>query len=337
MEFDWNGPATEDSGIFGLPWSAEASSLVLLPVPWAATVSYGSGAELGPEAILKASKQVDLYSEWLPEVWKYKTAMLPSPSGLMESNSATRKRVEQLLNALWEGQNKPSNAAETAQINQACKAMNEAVKAACLNQLNQGKRLGLVGGDHSTPLGYYQALGEHHGSFSILQIDAHADLRKAYEGFIYSHASIMYNALEQVAGIEALVQVGIRDLCEEEADLAKKHGKVHLHTDAQMQAHVLEGKGFETWVAALLQSLGKEVYISVDIDGLDPSLCPSTGTPVPGGLTFYQACRLVHMVVESGRKVIGFDLVEVVPGPTEWDANVGARMLFQLCAAVHAS
>ncbi len=335
MEFDWNGPATEDSGIFGLPWSAEASSLVLLPVPWAATVSYGNGAERGPEAILNASKQVDLYSDWLPEIWKYKTALLSAPEGLEESNLATRKLVEKVLADLWEGQHNSST--EIEQINQACASMNAAVKAACLAHLRQGKRLGLVGGDHSTPLGYYQALGEHHGSFSMLQIDAHADLRKAYEGFTYSHASIMYNSLAQVPSIEVLVQVGIRDLCQEEAELANEHAKVHLHTDAQMQAHLLEGKGFEAWVASLLKPLGNEVYISVDIDGLDPSLCPSTGTPVPGGLSFYQACRLVQMVVESGRKVIGFDLVEVVPGPTEWDANVGARMLFQLCAAVHAS
>jgi agmatinase len=334
MEFDWNGPATEDSGIFGLPWSAEESPLVLLPVPWAATVSYGNGAERGPEAILNASKQVDLYSDWLPEIWKYKTALLSAPEGLEESNLATRKLVEKVLAELWEGQNNSST--ETEKINQACASMNAAVKAACLAHLRQGKRLGLVGGDHSTPLGYYQALGEHHGSFSMLQIDAHADLRKAYEGFTYSHASIMYNSLAQVPSIEALVQVGIRDLCQEEAELAREHAKVHLHTDAQMQAHLLEGKGFEAWVASLLKPLGKEVYISVDIDGLDPALCPSTGTPVPGGLSFYQACRLVQMVVESGRKVIGFDLVEVVPGPTEWDANVGARMLFQLCAAVHA-
>lgn len=128
--------------------------------------------------------------------------------------------------------------------------MNAAVKAACMAHLRQGKRLGLVGGDHSTPLGYYQALGEKYASFSILQIDAHADLRRAYEGFTYSHASIMYNALAQVPAIDALVQVGIRDLCQEEAELAREHAKVYLHTDAHMQAHLLEGKGFEAWVAS---------------------------------------------------------------------------------------
>jgi agmatinase len=196
--------------------------------------------------------------------------------------------------------------------------------------LDKGKTVGLLGGDHSTPLGFLRALAKRHESFGILHIDAHMDLRIAFEGFTYSHASIMYNAL-QLPNISTLVQVGIRDFCEEELSVVKANqGRVVVHTDAEIQRASFEGETWKKRCDAILSALPEKVYISFDIDGLDPTLCPNTGTPVPGGLGFQQATYLLSRLKDT-KQVIGFDLVEVAPGDDDWNGNVGARLLYHLC------
>jgi agmatinase len=157
-------------------------------------------------------------------------------------------------------------------------------------------------------------------------------LRRAYEGFERSHASIMDNVLKLAPGVAKLVQVGIRDFCEEEVDAIRDaRGRVATTFDVDVAAARMSGALpalFERIVAAL----PTHVYVSFDIDGLDPTLCPHTGTPVPGGLSFHEASLLVGLVARSGRTIVGFDLNEVAPGPEgdEWDANVGARLLYKL-------
>jgi agmatinase len=174
------------------------------------------------------------------------------------------------------------------------------------------------------------SLASNHDSFGILQIDAHADLREAYEGFDYSHASVMYNALE-LAQVDKLVQVGVRDFCEEELfRIQKSHGRIKTFFDQDIKTAAFEGKTWQTQCIEIIKTLPEKVYISFDIDGLDPKLCPSTGTPVPGGLDFAQAMYLIKEVVKSGRTIIGCDLNEVAPGVNEWDANVGARVLYRM-------
>ncbi|MCG8575093.1 MAG: arginase family protein, partial [Flavobacteriales bacterium] len=183
----------------------------------------------------------------------------------------------------------------------------------------------------SCPLGLVQALAEQEGAFGILQIDAHADLRPAYEGFEYSHASIMWNVLKLPA-VTKLVQVGIRDLCQQELDdIRSQPERIRTFFDAQLKDAQHRGEPWSETMRQIVETLPEKVYISFDIDGLDPKLCPNTGTPVPGGLEFDQALALIREVVRSGRQLIGFDLVEVSPGTSEWDANVGARLLYNLC------
>jgi agmatinase len=197
--------------------------------------------------------------------------------------------------------------------------------------------VGLVGGDHSTPLGFMEALAEKHSEFGILQIDAHCDLRKAYEGFEFSHASIMYNALK-LRQVKKLVQVGIRDWCEEENNyIRSSKGRVVTFFDHAMKRSLYEGTSWKSLCDKIVSQLPKNVYVSFDIDGLDPKLCPSTGTPVPGGLEFEQAVYLIEQVVRKGKKIIGFDLNEVAPGADEWNGNVGARMLYKMCNLAAAS
>jgi agmatinase len=167
----------------------------------------------------------------------------------------------------------------------------------------------------------------------LLHLDAHADLRPAYEGFTWSHASIFYNVLDRIPGVAKLVQVGIRDLSEEEAEIAATSGgRAVIHHDDDLVARKFDGEPWGRIVDGIVGELPANVYLSFDIDGLDPALCPNTGTPVPGGLSFQEAVYLVAAVHKSGRRIVGLDLCEVAPGPEgdEWDANVGARLLYKM-------
>jgi len=187
----------------------------------------------------------------------------------------------------------------------------------------------VLGGDHNSPLGLIQALAEKHTNFGILQIDAHADLRIAFEGFEFSHASIAHNALK-LKQISKLVQVGIRDICQEEIDyISNSKGKIKTFFDWDIKQQQFEGKTWATICDEIIAELPENIYITYDIDALDPKLCPNTGTPVPGGFEYDQVNYLINKITESKKKIIGFDLNEV--GNNEWDANVGARILFKLC------
>ena len=195
-----------------------------------------------------------------------------------------------------------------------------------------GKKVGLIGGDHSTPLGFFKAIAEVHGEFGILQIDAHMDLRKAYEGFNYSHASIMFNALNEIPQIKKLVQVGIRDYCDEELEyMEKSDGRVVTFFDKDIKERQYEGDTWRAITDDIIDTLPQNVFISFDIDGLNPKLCPHTGTPVQGGFEVQEIYFLFKNILKSGRKIIGFDLNEVGVSHDEWDENVGARVLYRLC------
>lgn len=333
--FDPNAPGLLSNNIFGLPFSEEEARLVLLPVPWEVTVSYNNGTARGPEHIFKASRQVDLYDADVKDGWKEGFFMREGDRQLLLRSDYLRKEAELYLKFLAEGGEVNENdflRRSLEDVNKGTTKMNDWVYTQTNHLLQQGKLVGLIGGDHSTPLGYYKAIGEHKGDFGILQIDAHCDLRNSYEGFKHSHASIMYNALNDVPQLKKLVQVGIRDYCEEElAYIRNSEGRVVTFFDQEMKERAFEGETWKSICDSIIEKLPQQVYISFDIDGLDPKLCPHTGTPVAGGLEGPQVFYLFRRVLESGRTLIGFDLVEVSSGHDDWDANVGARMLFKLC------
>ena len=158
------------------------------------------------------------------------------------------------------------------------------------------------------------------------------DLRIAYEGFEYSHASIMYNALK-IPQISKIVQVGIRDFCQQEVAVALQD-RVVVHTDMDLKAETFNGTNWDQQCDNIIAALPQKVTISFDIDGMYPWYCPNTGTPVPGGFSFEQAAYLLSKLANSGKEIIGFDLVEVAPGEDDWDGNVGARMLFHMCGVL---
>ena len=333
--FDPSQPGLADATIFGLPFTAEESEIVIIPVPWEVTVSYGSGASEGPDAIFDASFQVDLLHQDFPELWKLGIYMEDAPEQWAKNSEKYKDLAQPIIEALENGEDLetfPVLHEDLHKINKACRTLHTEVKEKVLYWQNKGKKVALLGGDHSTPLGYYEALATQHESFGILHLDAHMDLRNAYEGFTYSHASIMYNTL-QIPQVSKIVQVGIRDFCEQEVDVVKdSKGRVVVHTDSDMKAKAFEGQTWKQQCEEIISQLPQKVTISFDIDGMYPWYCPNTGTPVPGGFSFEQATYLFNLLVNSGKEIIGFDLVEVAPGENDdWDGNVGARMLFHMC------
>jgi len=339
--FDPNSPADTHSQIFGLPFSYEHAEIILLPVPWEVTVSYRSGTALGPQAIRNASFQVDLYDPFVREAWKNGIYMLEESEELKRKGEHLRKLAHKAIQIqTGEIQAESDEELQLLQdsVNKGCEEMIRFVYEQSLKILNDNKTLGLIGGDHSTPLGLLQALAEKHSSFGILQLDAHADLRYHYEGFAYSHASIMYNALK-IPNISRLIQVGIRDYCEEEVQrIQKSSGRIKTFFDRDIKYSGFRGDSWDRICNRVVKELPDSVYLSFDIDALNPSLCPNTGTPVAGGFTTDEVLFLLEKIVLSGKKIIAFDLNEVSPGDGNGpDADIAARMLYRICNLVHFS
>ncbi|HHV03131.1 MAG: agmatinase family protein [Bacteroidales bacterium] len=332
--FDPNLPGVANGRYFALPFTQEEAEIVLISVPWDVTTSYRPGTHLGPEAIIEASIQVDLFNSRVPEAWKIPIATIPEHEELPILNRTARNMAERIIQC-WEEGTYPLQRGLgeiLEQVNRACARMNRIVYLQCSEQLRLGKLVGVVGGEHSVPLGYLQALGEHFGSFGILHIDAHADLREAYEGFTFSHASIMFNTLKTVPSITSLTQVGVRDYCSQEHDIIRSDARIAFFPDESLNEDLYEGLTWRDQCHRIMESLPDQVYISLDIDGLSPELCPHTGTPVPGGLSFQQVDYLLYLLASSARRIIGFDLCEVAPGDSDpWDAIVGARLLHKIC------
>ena len=339
--FDPNTVSNPKNNIFGLPFDEEDAKLIILPVPWEVTVSCTAGTARAPEHIFKASLQVDLFDPEFRDAWKQGYFMRAVDRKLLMKSDYLRKEAELYINYISEGENVNDNkfmCKTLKEVNAGSIFMNEWVFQQTKELLDSGKLVGLLGGDHSTPFGFLKAIAEKHGDFGILQIDAHCDLRKAYENFNYSNASVMYNSLEQIPQLKKLVQIGIRDYCEEEWDyIVKNNQRVITYFDKDIKERLYEGQTWQTIVSEMIEHLPQKVYISFDIDGLDPKLCPHTDTPVQGGFETEQIFYLLKKLLNSGRQIIGFDLNEVGISNNEWDENVGARCLFKLCNTLIAS
>ncbi len=340
--FDPNGVGSVNGNLFGLPFDYEEAQIIVLPITWEVTVSYLSGTAYGPQAILDYSPQIDLYDFDVANAWKMGLYMRPINDEILAKNNSLRPLSSRYIEFLEKGGKVKDHVEMQAilnEINEACLLLNNWVKTESSKAINEGKFIGILGGDHSSPLGYLEALNDKYEDFGILQIDAHADLRKAYEGFTYSHASIMYNAL-QLENISRLISVGIRDICEAEVQIINESkGRILAYYDAFIQQNLLSGT--RTWKAyceEIVAQLPDHVYVSFDIDGLMPQYCPNTGTPVPGGLSFNQAMLLLKELIVQEKTIIGFDLCEVSVGAyppqssaQEYNANVGSRVLYKLC------
>lgn len=334
-KFDPNSAGNPNNNVFGLPFTEEDAKLIILPVPWEVTVSFGSGTARSAEQIMRASLQVDLFDPDIPDGWRQGFYLKEPDRKVLLKSDYLRKEAELYIDYISKGdevQNNQFMCKTMKEVNEGGYFLNNWVHQQTKSLLDKGKLVALLGGDHSTPLGFMKAIAEKHGAFGILQIDAHCDLRQAYEGFVYSHASIMYNALKEIPQIDKLVQVGVRDYSFGEHQFIQQNSnRIRTYFDKEIRERQFEGETFKQLTKEIIDQLPDKIYISFDIDGLDPKLCPNTGTPVQGGFEAEEIFYLFKQILKAGKKIIGFDLSEVSTSETGWDANVGARVLFKMC------
>jgi len=258
----------------------DTSRVLILPVPYEATTSYGGGAKDGPRGIIEASRQVELYDLELgyePAIeWGIHT--LPALSPDLSSPDAA---IEAIADAV------------------------EEISQAATSNVNGRQLVGVLGGEHALSAGVARGLSRVHGAdFVTVQLDAHADLRESYEGTIYSHACAARRILDHSSQV---IQLGIRSVDMSEAQFYKNNpDKVHVTYAYEMQ----NGDGYLAGLADRIR--GKKVYLTIDIDALDQSIMPATGTPEPGGLTWYQTLDIIRTVAVNA-DVIAFDCVELAP------------------------
>lgn len=333
--FDPNSAGNPNNNIFGLPISEDEARLVILPIPWEVTVSFGSGTARVAEQIMKASLQVDLFDPDAPTAWQEGFFMREPDRKILLKSDYLRKEAELYIDYISQGDEVENNqfmCKTLKEVNEGSHFLNNWVYQQTKSLLEKNKLVAILGGDHSTPLGYMKAIGEKHGDFGILQIDAHCDLREGYEGFVYSHASIMFNALKEIPQLQKLVQVGIRDYSQGEHEFIQQNkDRIRTYFDGEIRQRQYEGESFREITDEIISQLPQKIYISFDIDGLDPKLCPNTGTPVQGGFETEQVFYLFKKLIRAGKQILGFDLVEVSTSENAWDANVGARVLFKMC------
>lgn len=326
---------SEGLSLFERNCSYQKARLALVAVPWSATASFGGGADNGPEIISVSSSQMDFFSKDHGDIRNQGIYLSPSPDFLKELNEQTRKKAQPILALESKAPGQFANQPVMEQINQACGQMVSWVYESVKTIDQDNKLFGLIGGDHSVSEGALRYVGEKYkGDFGLLHIDAHMDLRKTYQGFCYSHASVMYNVFHQEYPPLHLTQLGVRDYSEEEYRLIQSQDRISCFFDSRIQQDLFEGGNWVAIVDDIIRTLPNRVYISIDVDGLNPDLFPHTGTPVPGGLSFAQINYLLEKLIDSGRKIIGFDLVEVAcPKGKQyvWDGHVAARLLYVIC------
>jgi agmatinase len=331
-QFNPSGVGLENGNLYGLPCTYDTANLIIFGVPWEVTVSYHTGTAQGPAQVLAASPQLDLYDLDNPDGWRQGIYMPPISEQLQALNQQVRESANRVIAATESGITIDHHSplmADLQIVNEACEQLNHWLYEQTTIALQRGKRVGVIGGDHSVPLGYLRALAAQTPEFGILHIDAHADLRRAYQGFQYSHASIMHNVLT-LPQMQKLVQVGIRDLCHDEVALINRsQGRIVTHYDSELKETRYRGLPWLQQCDTIIADLPRQVYVSFDVDGLDPKLCPHTGTPVPGGLELEEVFCLLRQLIRSGRQIIGFDVSEV--GDGEWDGNVAARAVYKMC------
>ncbi|HAZ12134.1 MAG TPA: hypothetical protein DCY86_05050 [Bdellovibrionales bacterium] len=331
---DVNAKADAKDGIYGLPCSENEARVVYLPVSWDVTTSYKIGTHKGPRSIREASPQLDLFDLDFVDPFRAGLHMRSESKHLVALNKKMRPLAEKIINASDEqvAASKPLQKL-LAQVNRASEEVNAWVYAESVKLLAKNKMPVIVGGDHSSPLGAIRAYAEKFPGMGVLHFDAHSDTRRAYMGFQYSHASILYNVAQECRGVKKIVQVGIRDFCEAEFHYTTgKNSKFQVFFDRDLKEKAFSGAAFQTVAREIVSHLPEQVYLTIDIDALDPRFCPNTGTPVPGGLDYMELIAVVREIVRSKRKIVGFDLCEVAPGADEWDANVGMRLLYKMTA-----
>ena len=267
----------------------EGAEIAILPVPYDGTSTWIKGADRGPEALLDASYNLEFYDiETATEVYRRGIATL-EPVVEVSSPEAMADEVERRMTAI----------------------------------LDDGKFPVLIGGEHSVSIGAFRAMARRYPNLTILQLDAHSDMRDEYEGSPCNHACVMARAKELTPNI---TQVGIRSTAREE-----------LHNiDPKRTFHAYRIAEDSEWMERVSAQLGEEVYITIDLDVFDPSVLPSTGTPEPGGLHYREVMGLLRRVIREHR-VVGLDVVELCPNPAAKASDfLAAKLIYQFLSELYA-
>lgn len=310
---------------FDLPKSS-AHPLPILALGWDLTTSFRAGTAEAPLHMHAVSHQVDVHHPWFGHaVVDRGIQSIPTPE-LVTTYQRMYAPAARAYMMAWHGSG-PSSASDDLNT------VGEAVHAAIANTVsaNYTTCMGVVGGEHSITAGVVAGIAQHHTQFGILQVDAHMDCRDAYQGFQHSHASVMRRCAG-LSAVDTVVQVGIRDYCLDEVAFANDQG-FHTWFDWDLQTALFEGQSWQSLCQRMVDPLPERVYITVDVDGLEPSFVPDTGTPVPGGLQYSHVTYLIQQVVASGRQIIGFDCVEAAGAATSTGIINATQLLYFLCGA----
>ncbi|MFA6233658.1 MAG: agmatinase [Bacteroidota bacterium] len=284
-------------GIDKIHSSLESAEIVILSAPYEHSVSYGRGTGRGPQSILDASHYVEFWDEEFQRELCF------------DKGIATLAPIDF------------AGAADAAALGMIEEQVREV--------LSRDKFVVTLGGEHTISAAAIKSHFEHYPQMSVLQIDAHSDLREEYEGSRYSHASVMARVLEFLPS-ERLVQAGIRAQCREEYERIERDG-----ISTFFGWEIRQGIYGQSWKERVLDALGNDVYITFDIDGLDPSIMPSTGTPEPGGLFWDETIQLMKMIGKQ-RRIVGFDLVELAPVPdVAWPDFLAAKLVSKMLNAAY--
>lgn len=262
----------------------EDAQVVLIPVPYDGTSTWQKGADKGPEAFLQASENMELFDiETRSEPYRKGVYLAPP----ITENSSPEKMVD-------------------------------TVHKITRNYIKQDKFVTLFGGEHSISIGSIRAFRESFKDLTVLQIDAHADLRPSYQGSACNHACAVYEASQTTK----LIQVGIRSMDIEELD--------NMVEDQTYFAHDIVND--DDWMTNSIHQMTENVFITIDLDAFDPSILPSTGTPEPGGLLWYETLEYLKKVFKK-KNVVGFDIVELCPNPTEKSSDfLAAKLYYKMLA-----
>ena len=322
-----------DLGVFGFNSTFDNSSIILIPAEWEVTSSYYSGASNAPKSINHASKQIDFGQFNQINLNQYGVCMLDFDAEWTIKHSILKSKALSVIQSLNNGGIINQGDAlyrDIQHINKGCHDFLSNLEDVITLNLELNKFVGLVGGDHSISIGYLNALSKRYDSFGVLHIDAHMDLRESYQGFDYSHASVMHHALS-LPQISSITQLGIRDFSDDELKIVESNQtRFSSFYDKDIQAQLFNGISWHDICCSILDSLPKTLYISFDIDGLEQHYCPNTGTPVPGGLSFAQIDYFLCLLKQSDKLIIGFDLVEVCDDDRHWGPNIASRLLYRL-------
>lgn len=336
-EFDPNTITPDNGNYFGIALEPERAALVLLSAPWDATASLRSGSSYAPDAVIEASRYVDFYEPLAPNTWRKGIATAPIDYSIQDLSHRLRSDAEGVIklhdelgisvldNLMYERR--------LRRVNEGSAEMNLNLFKQVTRWLKQDKIVGVVGGDQSVTYSTVRALGHKYEKLGVVHIDSKCDMHESYQGFDFSHASTMYNILRDVPQVEKLVAVGVQEFSPIEWERATNDSRVSLYTAQDIWSRQFEGDTWANIVRSIINELPNDVYLSLDIDGLENECSPNRGHLTAGGLGFHRVVYLMERIVASGRRIVGFDITEVVPSiENKAEMRVVARLLFKMCS-----